>query len=59
MRRSSPSTIRRSSERYRRAHAIAVANTDGSTDTEDLRIAMQDYRALFVELVERDTVDAP
>jgi len=45
-------------ERYRRAHAIAVANTDGSTDTEDLRIAMQDYRALFVELVERDTVDA-
>jgi len=47
-------------ERYRRAHSIAVANADGSTDTdtEDLRIAMQDYRALFVELVERDTVDA-
>jgi len=47
-------------ERYRRAHSIAVANADGGsdTDTEDLRIAMQDYRALFVELVERDTVDA-
>jgi len=47
-------------ERYRRAHSIALANSDGTsdTDTEDLRIAMQDYRALFVELVERDTVDA-
>jgi len=38
-------------ERYRRAHAIAVANADGDTDTEELRIAMQDYRALFEELV--------
>jgi hypothetical protein len=38
-------------ERYRRAHAIAVANAGGETDTEDLRIAMQDYRALFEELV--------
>ena len=38
-------------ERYRRAHAIAVANAEGETDTEDLRIAMQDYRALFEELV--------
>jgi hypothetical protein len=38
-------------ERYRRAHAIAVANAEGDTDTEDLRIAMQDYRALFEELV--------
>ena len=36
-------------ERYRRAHAIAVANSEGDTDTEDLRIAMQDYRALFEE----------
>jgi hypothetical protein len=44
-------------ERYRRAHTIAVANTDGDTSTEDLRIAMQDYRALFVELVE-ETADA-
>jgi hypothetical protein len=45
-------------ERYRRAHAIAVANDEGESDTEDLRIAMQDFRALFVALVERDTVDA-
>jgi hypothetical protein len=44
-------------ERYRRAHAIAAANADGSTTTESLRRAMQDYRALFVELVE-DTADA-
>jgi hypothetical protein len=44
-------------ERYRRAHTIAVANADGDTSTEDLRIAMQDYRALFVELVE-ETADA-
>jgi hypothetical protein len=44
-------------ERYRRAHAIAVANADGETGTEDLRIAMQDYRALFDELV-GDAVDA-
>lgn len=44
-------------ERYRRAHTIAVSNADGDTSTEDLRIAMQDYRALFVELVE-ETADA-
>ena len=45
-------------ERYRRAHAIAVSNGDGGADTEDLRLAMQDFRALFVELVEKDTVEA-
>ena len=44
-------------ERYRRAHTIAIANAAGDTDTEELRIAMQDYRALFEELV-GDTVDA-
>jgi hypothetical protein len=44
-------------ERYRRAHAVAVANVDGTADTERLRQAMQDYRALFVELVE-DNVEA-
>jgi hypothetical protein len=44
-------------ERYRRAHAIAVANAAGDSDTEELRIAMQDYRALFEELV-GSTVDA-
>ena len=36
----------------RRAHAIAVANAGGASDTESLRQAMQDYRALFVELVD-------
>ena len=30
----------------------------GDGDTEDLRIAMQDFRALFVELVETEPVDA-
>ena len=44
-------------QRYRRAHAIAVANVDGDVDTENLRQAMHDYRALFVELVE-DNVEA-
>jgi hypothetical protein len=39
-------------ERYRRAHAIIVGEADASGDTENLRQAMQDYRALFVELVE-------
>ena len=39
-------------ERYRRAHSIAVANADGERDTEALRRAMHDYRALFDELVE-------
>jgi hypothetical protein len=38
-------------ERYRRAHAIATANGEGEMGTEELRIAMQDYRALFEELV--------
>lgn len=38
-------------ERYRCAHAIAVASADGASSTESLRQAMQDYRALFEELV--------
>jgi hypothetical protein len=41
-------------ERYRRAHAITVTNADGNASTEQLRRAMQDYRALFVELVEEE-----
>jgi hypothetical protein len=44
-------------ERYRRAHAVTVANAGGDATTESLRRAMQDYRALFVELVE-DTTDS-
>jgi hypothetical protein len=39
-------------ERYRRAHSIALENASGDATTENLRRAMQDYRALFVELVE-------
>jgi hypothetical protein len=44
-------------ERYRRAHAVAVATTEGAADTENQRQAMQDFRALFEELVE-DNVEA-
>jgi hypothetical protein len=44
-------------ERYRRAHAVTLANTDRGSTTESLRNAMQDYRALFVELVEDDAGD--
>ncbi len=39
-------------ERYRRAHTIAEANETRDVNTENLRQAMQDYRALFVELLE-------
>ena len=44
-------------ERYRRAHAVADANVQGTASTESLRQAIQDYRALFVEIVE-DNVEA-
>ncbi len=40
-------------ERYRSAHGIAQKNEDGSATTEDLRQAMQHYRALFEELLEQ------
>ncbi len=38
-------------ENYRRAHAIAVRQTQGKANTEDLRQAMIQYRTLFEELV--------
>jgi hypothetical protein len=41
-------------ERYRRAHAVAEANASGGATTESLRHAMQDYRELFVHVVEAD-----
>ena len=44
-------------ERYRRAHADRGRERRRRHDTESLRRAMQDYRALFDELVE-DAVDA-
>jgi hypothetical protein len=45
-------------ERYRFAHGIARKNEDGKATTEDLRQAMQHYRALFEELLET-TEDEP
>lgn len=36
---------------YRRAHEIAVSQTQGKANTEDLRQAMIHYRTLFEELV--------
>ena len=38
-------------ENYRTAHAIAVRQTNGQANTEDLRQAMIHYRTLFDELV--------
>jgi hypothetical protein len=43
-------------EKYRHAHDIAVVSGEGRAETEDLRQAMQDYRALFTELVETTEV---
>jgi hypothetical protein len=39
-------------ERYRAAHGIAVADERGNAGTDDLRHAIQHYRALFDALVE-------
>ena len=38
-------------ENYRSAHAIAVASGQGQADTEALRTAMTQYRALFDDLL--------
>jgi hypothetical protein len=38
-------------ENYRSAHAIAVASGQGGADTEALRTAMTQYRALFDDLL--------
>jgi hypothetical protein len=43
---------------YRAAHAISIANDRGKASTEDLRTAMVHYRALFVELLEAEPVEA-
>jgi hypothetical protein len=46
-------------ENYRAAHGIAVAHTRGDAGTEELRTAVQHYRALFDELLEtRDREEA-
>jgi hypothetical protein len=39
-------------ENYREGHRLATKSHDDGPDTEDLRQAMQHYRALFQELVE-------
>jgi hypothetical protein len=39
-------------ERYRSAHGIARKNAEGQATTEDLRQAIQHYRALFEDLLE-------
>ena len=38
-------------ENYRKAHEIALRQTNGQASTEDLRLAMIHYRTLFEELV--------
>jgi type II secretory pathway pseudopilin PulG len=43
-------------EHYRAAHAIAVRNSRGDADTEQLRQALVHFRALFEDLLE---VEAP
>ena len=46
-------------ENYRAAHGITVAHERGSASTDDLRVAVKHYRALFDELVEaRDPEEA-
>jgi len=43
-------------ENYRKAHDIAVRQTEGQATTEDLRQAMIHYRTLFEELVSESKV---
>lgn len=43
-------------EHYRAAHAIALRNARGDTDTEELRQALVHFRSLFEDLLE---VEAP
>jgi hypothetical protein len=38
-------------ERYRRAQAIVLAEAEGAANPEALQVAMQDYHAVFEELV--------
>jgi len=42
-------------EHYRAAHTIALRNTHGQADTEQLRQALVHFRALFEDLLETDT----
>ncbi len=42
---------------YRTAHDIAIKESQGKANTEDLRQAMVHYRALFEDLLQPDTQD--
>lgn len=44
-------------DKYRAAHGIRVAQERGKASTEDMRRAVQHYRALFAELVEAQTTE--
>lgn len=46
-------------ENYRQAKDISRASEQGRASTEDLRRAMQNYRALFDELLGEDDADQP
>jgi hypothetical protein len=46
-------------QNYRQAHQISQASNQGQASTEDLRQAMQNYRALFDELLDEDSADQP
>jgi hypothetical protein len=45
-------------ENYRAGRRLVDSSADGEGTTEDLRLAMRHYRALFDDLVE-DTADEP
>ncbi len=44
-------------ENYRKAHEIALRDSQGEASTEDLRQAMVYYRALFEDLLEQHVVE--
>jgi hypothetical protein len=44
-------------DNYRAAHEIAVRDSRNAVSTEDLRVAMKHYRALFEDLLERPVGD--
>ena len=45
-------------DHYRAGHAISRRNVHGDADTEELRQALQHYRALFEELLAHERVEA-
>jgi hypothetical protein len=45
-------------DNYREGHRLAQASASGDGSTEDLRLAMRHYRALFIELTEPAADDA-